>query len=370
MRSLVACLAVAGVAVALAAVPASAGLVTDGLKVRLESSGIVTDGSGNVTSWRDDSGSAHDANATDTTKVPVLSTRTTGTGRPSVFFNGVLVTPTGTATIGQYLKIAGTTDLDMTDGISWYIVYQTNLSDGNRRQIGSGYLDLDPDRTGDQKNYLTWGSTDGVGGTTNTPNTYRSTARAIPVGSSTATMYWANPPSGSTNTTDFYIGGGVWDHAADTITAILVKDTSYRATATAGLVTAVPTKHYYTIIGGAGGSGNEAIQSYFNGSVAAVLIYNRKLTETEQKDVEEYLRTNYLNSKTLGPDLTKDGYVTKADFDLFFGCFSGPMIPSPTTATCIQADFDHDSDVDQVDFGIFQRCYGGESVVPPIECWE
>ena len=361
MRSTAAHLVVVGVvAIVSTVVPAHAGLVTNGLVVRLETNGIKSNDAGAITSWDDESGNSLNA-AVESTTPPTVSAKITPTGRKAIFFNGA--TDTGTGTTGQYLKIGATSMLDMTDGITWYIVYQTNLPALNRRPIGSGYADIDPG-TGTKLNNLAWGSTDGVGPSNTVPNTYRATART----STGALVIAAHPPE-STNTTDFFIGGGVWDNGADTISAILVTGKyCSRSVVTAVGADGVPTGHNFTRIGAAGGSTNPSAQAFFNGSIAAVLIYNRKLTVEEQKDVEEYLRVTYLSDAIVAPDYDRNCYVNKADFEIFSSCFTGPMIPRAETPLCVQSDFDEDGDVDQADFGLFQRCYGGDVTMAVVGC--
>lgn len=354
MRNAVVCVAVASAAVFGVVVPANAGLVTEGLQVRLETDGIKSDDAGAITSWEDATDNHNNA-AAESTPAPTVSDKVTPTGRKSIFFNGDIASSTGKT--GTHLKIGPTSTLDMTDGITWYVVYQTNLEAYNRRPIGSGYADIDPNPDVAKAGYQAWTSTDGVGPNNTVPNTFRATAR-----NAAGTMYWGSLPANSTNTTDFFIGGGLWDNDADTISAILVNANYCSRSVATGLekVDGVPTGHLFTRIGAAGSSTKETPYGFFNGSIAAVLIYNRKLTEAEQREVEEYLRVTYLGGAVVAADYDGNCYVNKADFDVFSSCFTGPMIPRAETGTCVQSDFDGDGDVDQADFGLFQRCYGGD----------
>jgi hypothetical protein len=337
---------------------------------RLESGQVVYDANNRVTSWTDLSG--HDHPAIKSTgsgyTMPLYEANQTPTGQPALKFNPnnfTGVAPTNDDT-KECLDIGGTTDLDMTDGITWYIVYQTNTSNDNRRQIGSGYDNIDPGTS--TYNYLTWGSTDGVTPTgTPTPppavNSYRATARDTT--SPTGTLVTAALPSETTNVTDYYIGGGVWDNAADTIMGVIVKRDGTRVTTANTGATAVPNKNKFTRIGGAGGStsqyptGNTA---FFNGHIAAVLVYNRKLSATEQVQVETYLRRTYLCNRT---DFNADGKVNAQDLDMLVACFSGPEVTYANAVQCAVADLDGDEDVDQADFAVWQRCFSSNATPKP-----
>src|SRR5512140_668729 len=118
-----------------------------GLVVRLESDQTVTDASGKVTTWTDQSGRNHPAIQSTGTgyTTPLLEQDKTLTGRAAIRFN-----PLGTTK--ECLDIGATTDLDMTSGITWYIVYQTKTTNENRRAIGAGYDDITG--SGSTKSYL------------------------------------------------------------------------------------------------------------------------------------------------------------------------------------------------------------------------
>lgn len=370
-------LMVASATIALASTVASAGLPTAGLKVRLESDNVSVDSSNKVTSWPDQSGNSHNA-ATPSysgAQQPLFEASATPTGLPAISFN-----PNNSADNGgsdsddtlECLDIGATSDLDMTSddpaagivgGITWYLVYHTRSATDNRKPIGAGYNDINPSTT-TKASQLTWSSTCGVEptGAPTLHNTWRAQARTASGGG-----LWAAFPENTTNLTDFYVGGGAWDNTNDTISAILVKPDGTRGVVSTTGADAVPTLNTHTAIGRTGGASNiwsSSKANFFNGHVAAVLIYNRLLTEAEQMQVEGYLRSKYI---TFRADLNGDQHVDGTDIDLFIGCASGPSVPHAASITCNAADFDEDNDVDQRDFAAMQRCYTG-STVSASEC--
>lgn len=68
-------------------------------------------------------------------------------------------------------------------------------------------------------------------------------------------------------------------------------------------------------------------------------------------------------------DFDRDGDVDLDDFDVFDGCFAGPLVAyeppppgcllSPDDSGFLAADTDEDGDVDMADFSTFQLCYSG-----------
>lgn len=146
-----------------------------------------------------------------------------------------------------------------------------------------------------------------------------------------------------------------------------MKPDGSRAVVTTPGADAVPTLHKYTRIGATGGASSaysSTFPNFFNGHVAAVLIYNRLLTTSEQIEVEKYLRKTYVARR---PDLNGDKLVNMADIEVFIDCANGPSIPHVDSITCDAADFDEDNDVDQRDFATMQRCLTGELTVVGCE---
>lgn len=266
---------------------ASAGTipVTSGLVVYLDGDHVVTSGT-TVTQMTDMSGNGNNAvSATGTYATvtnPTLSGNTTTTGVATVKFTG---------TSSTMLQIAGNTSLDSSTGMTWYVVFKANSASSSNRLINAGYADVSG--TGAAKMCAdAWNSTFGA--------TYlRTFGRTNTCSGVTA--------SGPTNSlvygSDFYIGGGTVDTTTDTIAVSLIDPTGAATVATAtgatesldSLSGGVANNMWVRI--GCGATSNTtgvAPKYFYDGEIAAVVVYNRALSTAEQTELGTYLYNTYV----------------------------------------------------------------------------
>lgn len=105
----------------------------------------------------------------------------------------------------------------------------------------------------------------------------------------------ASTPAESVIADEFHIGVNLWRSNGDTV-AIVRNADNERSTGSAIGGLAEPEGHLHTRIGAGSlsGSAGGGVAQLFDGDIAAVLVYNRELSDSELIEVEEYLRGLYL----------------------------------------------------------------------------
>ena len=103
---------------------------------------------------------------------------------------------------------------------------------------------------------------------------------------------------------EFYVGVNQWRDNGDTVAALRNAENERFQNDTIGGV-AVPEGHLFTRIGAGAQSGDAegGATQFFDGAVAAVLVYNRELSQNELEEVEEYLFEVYFNKESDDTDL-------------------------------------------------------------------
>lgn len=240
--------------------------VTNGLVTRLESNMVSLSGS-SVTTWTDQSGEGNHATGGVS---PLYVSNATPTGAAAVDFDGT-----------QFLNIGSSGDFEGT-ARSWYVVFQADAF-GNTRPINSAYTSINS-YTGTNR-LSSWGTLVNNG-------QYRSQGRA-----SDGTFVAVNVPSttGVLTTGTFYVGGSTWDSATGTITGTVLDPNGTTYTGSGTGANGTPIGHVVTRIGaGVNTSNPNSPATAFNGQLAAVLVYNRVLSSSEEAQVMSYLSETYI----------------------------------------------------------------------------
>lgn len=300
----------AGIAAFLTAGTASGATlsVTSGLILHLAPDDVTTDGSGNVTSWNDQSGLGNHATQSDTAVQPTLEAAVTSTGSSVLRFDSQADSDP------EHLIISSNgTDFD-TDTMSWFVVFRQSLDTVNRRLMSSAYLDVDPGAASTISSQA-WGSiTDTSTGEEDSSLGYRSLARTETGGFNAASAGGGLP--GELNTTDFFVGSSTFDAVTDTVTATLTLPDGTQFTDSNTNATLQLSGHLQTLIGAQ--SGNDLItdSTGWSGDIASIVVYNRLLDAGEIATVTEELRQAYSLVESLQGDLDGDGFVGISDLNL------------------------------------------------------
>jgi hypothetical protein len=222
--------------------------------------GVVTNASGAVTQWQDQSGNGNHAAQGSASLQPALVYPASLPGRPAVRFNGAVH-----KTDGQYLR--GTGDVSVPDAMTAFAVYQTLTTDSAENIV---YY------VGVPGNY-------GAGRTLNIP------AQQIYFGTWTYDY-----PSGFFITSNaFRICTDRFNTNQSTIEQFDITATTNRSVAKATSGQSAPAAGYY--IGGIDGTlPNVNSDRTLSGDVAEMLIYRGYLTDADRSAVEQYLQQKYL----------------------------------------------------------------------------
>ncbi len=102
-----------------------------------------------------------------------------------------------------------------------------------------------------------------------------------------------NTPMESLFSGGFFVGMNQWRENGE-LAAILITPDNERFEAVTDGATADPAGHVHTRIGAGTSFGGTAVESFFPGEIAAVLIYNRELSAEELEDLEAYLFQRYM----------------------------------------------------------------------------
>jgi len=255
--------------------------VTNNLLVALVPDGVVTNGNGCVTAWRDNAplGGWQDFVQTSTSHCPrVEQTRLSEwRTRPMLDFN-----PDNT----QYLELSSSSVMD-TNTWSWFVVFRPETISDTRILLRSAYTNGASLNSGSL-----WGTFQSSGGSDVVVST-RSLAGAI--------SFTSHRPSA---VNQWFVSGGIWNGtgaalnglAAKTVTAQL-RDAKNKAmvfsrAASTNAASACPSGHQQTRIG----VNSSDYSTPFDGQIAEILIYNTVLSEEDQNLVMDYFYEKYFKS--------------------------------------------------------------------------
>lgn len=249
--------------------------VTADLVLHLNGDNVVTDGNGTVATLLDTSGRENHA----TTFVhqpardggPTFVASGTPSGKPAVHFDGNL----------QFLEIAGSPEHFDGRAKTTIAVFEPDRID-DARIVNMAYTALHPTesppsgRTRLNEVWL-WSSN----------NRFRVANRA------TVSFVAAATPNETLASGEYFIGINHWKADGETV-AILRDSSNQRFEGTATGADALPEGHLHTRIGAGSGFGNLTPDLHYAGKLAAVLVYNRELSEQELEQVEGYLFDRYI----------------------------------------------------------------------------
>jgi len=244
--------------------------VSTGLVVAIDASDATTSG-GFVTSANDQSGNGHHAVGA---FGPMLVANATPTGAGVFRFDGDT----------QYLDIAGSAAFDNTS-LTTFIVFQTPEMNASSRITASAYSDINPGLAGDQSHYQVNGMFAAPSSGTNRLNLQ---GRSVTGG---ATTVRTDPDTMSVD--EFYIGVGVYTAGTGDLAITAIDPLGASSTGTLGGASPGLSGHLFTRIGASGTTSAATLTNYFEGDIAAILIYNRVLDVGERAAVESYLRDAY-----------------------------------------------------------------------------
>ena len=280
------CWLVVGAAALLVAGPAEAitPSITSGLIAHLDGDDVTTDGSGNVTSWNDQSVSGlNDATQGTLINQPTLVSAVTPTGADVIRFDSQADSTPEYLTIGT-----NTTDFDASE-LSWFVVFRPGAGTNNRRLTSSAYSDVDPG-AGTVLESQAWGSITNIS-TSTTSGGYRSLARTSTGGFNAASAGQGDPPV--LNVTDFFVGSSSLDTATDTVTAMLTLPDGTSFSSSNTNATLQLGGHLQTLIGAQTGDDLVIDTNGWSGDLAVFLVYDRLLSGSEIATVTEELRQAY-----------------------------------------------------------------------------
>ncbi|MCC6683054.1 MAG: hypothetical protein IT445_19320 [Phycisphaeraceae bacterium] len=300
--------------------------VTNGLITQLDGSDVTLD-VGGVASWNDQSGQANHALQVTEANRPTLLSSATPTGADALGFDGA----------AQYIDIAANAaDYDAA-AVTWFVVFRPNASPDNRRMISGAYSDIDPS-AGVVFQSQAWASITHLTGTG-----YRTLTR-------TATGGFLAAGAGPLTDTDYHIGISVVDTDTDEFFARMVSGDG--AIVDSGISTGADLQlvgHQLTRIGGQSAAGNLTVTSYWGGDIAAILIYNRRLTDNEITSVTSEMFGEYMAHPG---DANGDGMVNLADLQILGDNWQS------ATANWGTADFTWDGLVNLADLQIIGDNWG------------
>lgn len=244
--------------------------VTDGLVVFMDAEAVEVDEGGRVLRMLDRSGWENHAEA-ELNAAPMLVRKATPAGRDAARFDGIT----------QHLAIASNPAAFDGRGKTTLAVFRASQL-GLRRMVNLGYATMDAGNPS-------------ASGRASTHSVYTHASGAVRVENRTATgsSVAVSTPSGTIGPGGFFLGGNLWKENGDTI-AIVRDEENQRGTGTATGANANPAGHTVTRIGAGGGV---LPSDFFAGDLAAVVIFNRALSETELLAVEGYLYETYLRRR-------------------------------------------------------------------------
>lgn len=247
--------------------------ITEGLVLRLEAEDWTRMGAF-VQHWHDSSGQGNDATA----------------GYPPIAIDGATPSGLGAARFSgqQYLDIAGRPEDFDGKSRTWYVVFRPDEFD-NGRVINTGYSDITGDALNPVSNYAAWGSMPASNGR------YRVHGR------SANGDFFAAQVQNVVGSQEFIIGGGIWNSVTGKLFVATVGAGGIRTTGSLTGAVAQPSGHLGTRIGAGSGVSSSNMNVPIRGDIAAVLVYDRQLSEAEQASVEDHLRSTYLQGPVSPP---------------------------------------------------------------------
>ncbi|MEZ6191289.1 MAG: PEP-CTERM sorting domain-containing protein [Phycisphaerales bacterium] len=259
--------------------------VTSGLILHLAPDSVTTDGFGNVTSWNDQSGLGNHATQGVAVYQPTLESGLTPSGADVVRFDSQ-----DDADPEHLLIGANAADFDAT-AMTWFVVFRADLATNNRRMLTSAYSDIDPGAPVDLEAQA-WGIiTDVSTSPSDSGNGYRTLARTD-TGGFNAASAGAGTPSALTDDM-FVVGSSFLDTTTDEAFAMLTLPDGSQFTDSNTAATLQLDGHLQTLIGAQ--TGNDLIidSGGWSGDIAAIVVYNRRLSTNEIATVTEELRLAY-----------------------------------------------------------------------------
>ncbi len=241
---------------------------TAGLLVHFDGSSASTNANGKVAAWHNRAGMQHTAMQTSEARMPDLIPGALN-GHNVLRFDG----DNANAALRDYLDIAGSSDFD-TDTLTWFIVAAPEHSGGADVLLRSAY------------------SSGAAGNSNRMWSTFTENGNLTShARSSTGGFHAAGT---STTPGEFVLMTAQWG-ADDTVRQFI--NGGLIGTSTGA--NAVPSGHQFTRIGAT----TEALDQFFAGDMAEVLIYNQALSNPDRRNVEDYLYTKYF---TTGPPRLAD----------------------------------------------------------------
>ena len=230
--------------------------VQDGLIAHFSTSAVELDGN-TVTQLTDLSGRGNHATGGDG---PTLVSSQTPSGADGMSFDG----------IGNFLEIASNPDdFDGRARTTLAVFRPNDISDQNQRVFNSSYDNM-----------------------VNTHHLYWIGGEKIRVRNRDAdgNIVNADTSDGSLKEGEFHIGGNVWYDDGEML-AVLVDEANTRFTGAGSGALAIPDGHRQTRLGAEGGF---TATRFFNGDIAAMVIFDRGLSVSELLQVEGYLYDTYV----------------------------------------------------------------------------
>ncbi len=253
--------------------------VTDDLSLYLDAEALELD-DGHVVRWIDRSGNANDA--WDTTPpdpvMPMLLEGVTPSGQDAVRFDGV----------GGYAEIASNPDDFDGRAKTTMVVFRADVLEGGLtagRISSTAYEIIDDWEPADNQ----------PSGRTNTnvlwahQDSNLRVQNRNPDGGSVA----VSTASGSLSAGEFVVGTNLWRENGDTVAALRNAANERFQNHAIGAF-AFPEGHIHTRIGAGSRHGDTGLDLFFGGEVAAFVVFNRELPQSELEAMEEYLHGIYL----------------------------------------------------------------------------
>lgn len=252
--------------------------VTDGLSLYLDTDELEIE-SGRVLRMIDRSGNGNDAREGDASglivegapTLPKLKQNATPSGLDAIEFDG----------IGGYVEV-GPNPADFDGRAKTSIVVFRPRELGTGRMINFAYEELGDVGEPRYTNHSMFASPRNGG-------VLRFQNRTATGGAVTDETSGGTVTAGS-----YFIGSNTWFSSGDTVGAV-VNQANQRFVRGISGADAVNQGHLWTRIGASGNFNTGTPESFFDGEIAAVLVYNRDLDPFELMDVEQYLYNLYLS---------------------------------------------------------------------------
>ncbi|MBN2580627.1 MAG: PEP-CTERM sorting domain-containing protein [Pirellulales bacterium] len=246
-------------------------LITTGLVGRYETVGTnpYTESEGRVSSWNDQAGTAEDATQSNGDKMPYLVTNATPTGQAALDFRATSTS----SSVNQYVTTGAVTDLDHATNQTWFVVFKLDSMSWSQFLLSS------QTSTGATRTGVNYSNTAG-----GLKSYYRNSS-----GGQVSSLQ----PDSSLNTDDWYmVSVVVEDNGEDagTITSWLNGGNEVSTAFEAPDPSDLGTCDYLRM----GRAASSSATNYYDGMLAAVLVYNTNLSTSDRQAVESYLRETYI----------------------------------------------------------------------------